>query len=156
MGTFRRVEGEHAGPDALGILVPPGRRTFVILRPRALPWDLLLCRGPAELVFRDLAHDEASAAAQALYRALRAWTAGGPGAVEAVETSEGHRVRVVLDPFALVACAREPGRPYVPFTATASEAALAAARITAALCPGEGAEKELYFNVRYFERSNGR
>ncbi len=34
MGSFRRVEGEEAGPDALGILVPPGKRTFVILRPR--------------------------------------------------------------------------------------------------------------------------
>ena len=41
MPAFRRVEGSQAGPSALGILVPPGARTLVILRPRALEWDLL-------------------------------------------------------------------------------------------------------------------
>src|SRR5688500_17181821 len=114
MGSFRRVEGEKAGPEALGILVPPGKRTFLILRPRSLPWDLLMCRGPDDLSFVQLAHDEASAAAQGLYRALRDWAAGGPGSIETV----GAGVRVVIGPFALVVCPRTPGQPYAPLLPT--------------------------------------
>ena len=64
MCALRRVEGDRAGPDALGILVPPARRTFVILRPRALPWDLLLLRDPEAEAFRELGRDEAHAAAR--------------------------------------------------------------------------------------------
>ena len=41
MSAFRRVEAQHAGGNALGILVPPGARTVVILRARSLGWDLL-------------------------------------------------------------------------------------------------------------------
>src|SRR5207248_218318 len=101
MGTFRKVDPEQAGPDALGILIPPSRRTFVILRPRALPWDLLLCRGGDDLRFRELGHDEASAAAQAVYRALR-----DGAAVEAVARPEGRAVCVTAGPFVLIACER--------------------------------------------------
>src|ERR1700722_12064977 len=114
MGSFRRVEGEQAGSSALGILIPPSRRTFVILRPRSLPWDLLLCRGTDDLAFRDLAHDEASAAAQSLFRALREWAGGGQGAIEAVAGPDGagHRLRITIGPFVLVVCPRLPGQPY--------------------------------------------
>src|SRR5207248_1167371 len=112
MDSFRRVEAEQAGPAALGILIPPGRRTFVILRPRALPWDLLVCRGEGDPAFAQLAHDEASACAQGLYRALRDWSAGGPGAVEPVAGPEGFSLRVLVGPFALAVCPRRPGRPY--------------------------------------------
>jgi hypothetical protein len=31
MCPLRRVEDDRAGPSALGILVPPGRRTFLIV-----------------------------------------------------------------------------------------------------------------------------
>ena len=41
MPAFRRVEPHQAGARALGILVPPGPKTVVILRPRGLDWDLL-------------------------------------------------------------------------------------------------------------------
>jgi hypothetical protein len=140
MGTFRRVEAEHAGPEALGILVPPGKRTFVILRPRALPWDAVLCRSADELTFAQLAHDEASAAAQGLYRALRDG--------EEVKVGIGACVYVVVGSFVLVACPRVPGQPYTPLSPfTAPDAA---SRLAAVLDP-EG-ERELYFNVRHFER----
>ena len=33
---FTPVEPQHAGPTALGILVPQGAKTLVIVRPRAL------------------------------------------------------------------------------------------------------------------------
>src|SRR5579859_7017259 len=114
MGSIRRVEGETAGPTALGILIPPARRTFLILRPRSLPWDLLLCRSSDDLSFRELSHDEASAAALLLFRALCACASGGPGAVEAITGADGtgRRLRVTIGPFVLAACRRVPGQPY--------------------------------------------
>jgi len=154
MGTFRKVEAEQAGPDALGILIPPSRRTFVILRPRGLPWDLLLCRGADDLSFAQLAHDEASACAVKLYRALGEWVAGGPGGIEAVNSarSPGCRLRVVVGPFSLVVCPRTPGQPYAPLLFRDAETAPAAASLASVLCPPSGAEQELYFNTRFFER----
>src|SRR5262249_13245908 len=107
MGAFRRVEGEQAGPAALGILVPPGRGTFLIVRPRALPWDLLWLRGDGP-AFRELAHDEASAAAQALYATLRR---GEARVAPAQAAGEGFWLRVTVGPFTLLACPRTPGRP---------------------------------------------
>ncbi len=137
MGVFKRVEAEAAGPAALGILVPPGRRTFVILRPRALDIDLVLCRGEGDPRPRDLAHDEASAAAQSLHRALR----------EGMRIEAGGHLWASGGGFFLVACRREPGRPYAPLESPSEELALA---LRATVCP-EG-EQELYFNVRHFER----
>jgi hypothetical protein len=154
MGSFRRVEGEQAGSFALGILIPPSRRTFVILRPRSLPWDLLLCRGVDDLAFRDLAHDEASAAAQSLFRALREWAAGGHGAIEAVAGPDGagHRLRITIGSFVLVVCPRVPGQPYASAICTEDEARHARHALIGLLCPPEGVEQEVYFNTRFFER----
>jgi hypothetical protein len=155
MGSFRRVEGEQAGPTALGILIPPSRRTFVILRPRSLPWDLVLCRGADDLAFRELAHDEASAAAQSLFRALREWAAGGTGAVEVVEKEGSQQLRVVVGPFALVACRRVPGQPYTAVACSTEEATRARAALSGLLCPPDALEQEIYFNTRFFERPPG-
>ena len=139
---FRKVEAEQAGPAALGILIPPAKRTFVILRPRALPWDLLLCRGAEDLTFAELSHDEASAAAQGLFRALRE----GAAAVEEVTAPEGTRLRVTVAHFTLVACPRVPGRPYAPLAGGGA----ARAALAALLAPA--GEQEVYFNTRFFER----
>ncbi len=154
MGSFRRVEGERAGATALGILVPPSRRTFVILRPRSLPWDLLLCRDADDLSFRELGHDEASAAALSLYRALGAWAAGGPGSIDVIAGGEGadRRLRVCVGPFVLVACQRMPGQPYTVLACNEVEAITARQLLAGLLCPAEGVEQEAYFNTRFFER----
>jgi hypothetical protein len=155
MGSFHRVEDEQAGPTALGILVPPGRRTFVILRPRALAWDLLLVRSAASGVFHDMSREEAAIAAQRLYRALQAWAAGGPGQVEvfAAPGGTGFQVRAVVAAATLVVCPRNPGQPYQPLVLPDADAAQAAAgALTAVLCPRDGAEQELYFNGRHFSR----
>jgi hypothetical protein len=154
MCSFRRVEDERAGPAALGILVPPGRRTFVILRPRALAWDLLLVR-PDGGAFHDLSRAEATITAQRLYRALEAWAAGGPGQVEAVPVpaGTGFRLRAVVAAYTLIACPREPGKSYQPLVLPDADAARDAARaLTAVLCPRDGTEQELYFNGRHFTR----
>jgi hypothetical protein len=154
MGSFRRVEGEQAGPTALGILIPPSRRTFVILRPRSLPWDLLLCRGADDLSFRELEHDEASAAALLLFRALCTWAAGGPGSVEVVARADdtSRRLRVKIGPFVLAVCRRVPGQPYAVLICDEDEALRARQALTGLLCPTEGVEQEAYFNTRFFER----
>src|SRR5947209_829755 len=104
--SLRRVEGDRAGPAALGILLPPGAQTVLIVRPRALRWDLLLVRGVAGDGFRELARDEAVSVARAFYRALEDWNGGGPGQVAAVAASEaaGFSVWADVGDFALVAC----------------------------------------------------
>ena len=65
MPAFRRVDARQAGADALGILVPQGTRTVVILRPRSLAWDLLPLKPGMEkarpAVFCDWDRDESAA-----------------------------------------------------------------------------------------------
>jgi hypothetical protein len=152
MGVLRRVTDRRAGPAALGILVPPAPRTFLILRPRSLAWDLVLVR--ADGAFREMGRDEADAAATQLGRALDEWCAGGPGAVEVADApGAGCWLRVGVGPLTLVACPRDPGRPYRPAVFADAEAARAAAgQLAAVLCPPAGAAGELYFNTRHFGR----
>jgi hypothetical protein len=153
MGELRRVTDRRAGPAALGILVPPGPRTFLILRPRSLAWDLVLVG--ADGAFREMGRDEAEAAAAHLGRALDEWAAGGPGAVEAVAAPDGRGcwLRVGVGPVTLVACPRDPGRPYRPAVFADPAAARAAAgQLAAVLCPPAGVAQELYFNTRHFGR----
>src|SRR5260370_18910840 len=72
MCPLRLVEDADAGPDAVGILVPPCKRTVVILRPRALIWDLLLTEEGlprAGSPFRELTQMEACAAPRRIYAA---------------------------------------------------------------------------------------
>jgi hypothetical protein len=153
MPPFRRVEDRAAGPAALGVLAPPGRRTFLILRPRSLPWDLLLLGEPDGDAFRELAREEAAAAARDLILALAAWADGGAGAVEVVPTpgGTGRRLRVRAGRFVLALCGREPGRPYRAHDFPDADAAHGArAALTAILNPPPGVEQELYFNTRHF------
>ena len=141
MGVFMRVEAEQAGPTALGILIPPARRTFVILRPRSMAFDLLLCRAADDPTFHALTHDEASAAAQSLYRGLR----DGLAWVEAREYLRAH-----VCSLSFVACARIAGEPYTPLVLDPAEAESLAERLAGLLRP-EG-EQQVYFNTRFFER----
>lgn len=153
MSPMRRVFGNRAGPTALGILVPPGRSTVLILRPRALDWDLVLTHPPAEGMafapFRELNHHEAEAAAEQLCRALEEWVAAGPGQVEIVSLMEEqiHGVRVQVGGFPLCACRRCPGEAYQPARfKTLEDAQAAATALEAAL----GCPQEVYFNTRNF------
>lgn len=139
MGGFRRVEADQAGPAALGILIPPGARTLVVLRPRGLAIDAVLCRRD-DLQFVHLSHDEASAAAQALYRGLQA------GHVTVHNTAG--RLLVALPNLALVVCPRQPGQPYQPLEGT--EAERWSVPLTELLHPT--GDQEVYFNTRFFER----
>jgi hypothetical protein len=155
MCPLRRVEDDRAGPAALGILVPPARRTFLILRPRSLSWDLVLLRAPEGRAFREMGHPEAQAAARALGSALEAWAGGGDGRIEEIANPEGEgfRLRVRAGAFVLLACARRPGQPYQPQDfPDAAAARAAAAALASVLCPPPGIEQEYYFNTRHFGR----
>lgn len=154
MSAFRRVDGEQAGADALGILIPPGRRTVVVLRPRALDWDLLPVRrtsdGQPGTSFLEVGHAEAATVADQLGRALEAGRADG---VAAALTGDGFLVRARVGDYPLLLCARLPGQPYEPLVFPTSEAAEAAAEeVSAVLQPTSERTQELYFNTRHFLR----
>jgi hypothetical protein len=159
MCPLRRVEDNRAGSAALGILVPPGRRTFLILRPRSLSWDLLLLRTTWEVgtgivrpAFREMSRNEATAVAQDLFRALEEWSAGGSGRIDTVRTPDGAGswLRACLGAFSLLACPRCPGQPYQPLVLKDADAQAAKEEIAKVLCPPPGVEQEVYCNTRNF------
>lgn len=157
MCPLRRVEDVDADPNALGILVPPGRRTVLIVRPRALIWDMLLTRQGVhtDSPFRQMNQQEAAEAARGLFHALEDWYSGGPGAMQTLfcPSGESYWVGATLGPFNLLACPRIPGQPYRPMhfrsEAQASEAADALASV---LFPSCDRDQEVYFNTRHFAR----
>jgi hypothetical protein len=157
MFALRRVEAREAGPNAVGILLPPGNRTVLILRPRSIPLDLLLVRGgesgEAGTPFLHLEQEEAAAMAEGLCRALGRWSSGGQGSIDTATApdGEGFWIQVEIGAFPLVACRRQPGQPYRPAAfATVAEAETTARALIAALRPGT--ELQVYFNSRHFER----
>jgi len=153
MCPLRRVEGSLAGPSALGILVPPGRRTFLILRPRALSWDLLLVRPDSVNAFREVSRAEADRLAHEMLEALRHWSGGASGHIEEIACPDGGGfwVRVRVGCFALLACGRQPGQPYRPFTFPDVETALmAATQVRKVLRPPEKIDQEVYLNTHHF------
>src|SRR3954469_15525384 len=97
---FSRVDPKQAGAAALGILVPQGVKTLVIVRPRSLAWDLLPARwdgdsdhAPQFCVFT---RDEASGAARRLLQALEAAVAKGANPVQTFGDAHGGRLQVWL------------------------------------------------------------
>jgi hypothetical protein len=150
MCPFRRVGGEQAGPAALGILVPPSRRTVLIVRPRTLAWDLVLSQPGGG--FREMNREEGEHVAHQLAAALEA-AAGA--AVEPVYSLDagGSWLRVRIGHYALTVCARVPGQPYKPHLFADPQAVrLAVEALSALLRPPPGVEQELYLNTHHFTR----
>ena len=136
----------------VGILVPLCERTVVIVRPRALAWDLVLL-GPAVLTIQELERDDAAAAARQLFSALEDWAGGGSATLTLLAADKGYLVRVDVGGFSLIACARRPGQAYQPASfLTRAAAERAAASLAAVLCPSEGRQQELYFITQNFAR----
>jgi hypothetical protein len=157
MTALRRVFGDKAGPKALGILVPPGARTTLVIRPRALPWDLLLIATSEDVIhFRDFSAAEAEAAAEAFARTLEERAKHGDSVCETIPApgSTGFCLRATVGAFHLIACPRFPGQPYRPMVwADLDEASDAAAVVKSVFCPPAGTRQEIYFNSRHFARS---
>jgi hypothetical protein len=159
MCPLRLVADDRAGPAAVGILVPPLRRTFVIVRPRSLPFDLLVLAEARGVGFREFDRDQAGRAAEALFDALSNWSSTSGRVEESAAAdsggmaSAGLHVRVHIGPFHLLACERRPGQPYAPLHFADTESArLAVDRLTDLLCPAAGTEQEFYLNTRNFQR----
>jgi hypothetical protein len=153
MSRFQHVDDRRAGPEAVGILVPPGRQTFVILRPRALPWDLVLSRDGVSLNFREIYRDEAPRAVEAVKRALEAWADGGPGEIVDHSTEGGQLVRCKLGELCFIVCERLPGKPYAPHVFVDKDQARdATASLLTVLHPTPDTVRELYCNTRHFEK----
>ncbi len=149
MGTFRRVEAEQAGPSALGLLIPPSRRTVLILRPRLLAWDLVLAQPGGG--FREMNREEAEHVAGQVAAALEA----DGGRVEPVYSLDqgGSWLRVRIGPYALTVCARVPGQPYQPLLFSGVDAVrVAVEALTKLLHPPADVEQEVYLNTRNFTR----
>jgi hypothetical protein len=146
---FRRVLDTEAGPSALGILVPPGRQTLLIVRPRSLPWDLVVVREAFSGDFWQMSPEEASGQALRLFRdladkkaAVTRWRASDPGLYE---------IGVNVGAFSLLACVRQPGQPYTPARLPDAETGPAANLLLAVLAPPSDHEQEIYFNTTHFE-----
>jgi hypothetical protein len=155
MCPFRHVEDNRAGPSALGILTPPGKRTVLILRPRSLSWDLLLVQTDSTHAFRELPRAEASRLAQELFQSLCQWSNGASGYIEEMgcPDGDGYWLRVRVGTFALLLCGRHPGQPYRPLTFPDSDTALkAAAELRGILRPAAHIEQEVYLNTTHFAR----
>lgn len=160
MCALRRVEGEHANAQAIGILVPPTPQTIVIVRPRSLPWDLLLVRSAEDLRFWEVDRTEAHLLAQRLCRALEACIpepSSNSRDVTRVEVepipipdSGSLHVQVRVGPFVLLSCRRAPGQPYQPEAFEATDAQGLADQLQHVLSPPPEADQQIYFNTRHF------
>jgi hypothetical protein len=157
MPAFRRVLGERAGPTAVGVLVPPGKRTLVVVRPRALNFDLVLAQPGADgkpgAGFQEMGRHHAAAAAQKLSQSLIHWAEEGLGGAETMPLADGFSVWADIEGQPLVACRRLPGEAYRPAVfGTLEEARETAGQVTSALRPGPEANRELYTNTQHFNR----
>jgi hypothetical protein len=159
MSPFHRVEASQAGHSALGILMPLGPRTLIILRPRSLDWDLVPARPDGEpdprSIFWEINRDEGATLVTELHRNLEEWAGGGMGRVEPVPApgGKGYHVRVGVGRFVLIVCDRLPGVPYKPAVFDSVSNALAASeRISAVLFPASGKVQEIYFNTDNFRK----
>jgi hypothetical protein len=159
MSPSRLVSGERAGPHAIGILVPPGRRTFLIVRPRSLSLDLLVLADAKGDTFREFEREQAGRAAETLFELLTAGSSSPsieafPTRISSTLGRPAHvQLRVSVGPFHLLVCERLPGKPYAALAFTDSATAEhVAERIRALLCPAPAREQEFYLNTRHFER----
>lgn len=157
MPAFRRVDVQRAGATALGILVPPGVNTLVILRPRGLDWDLLPARWAGDAGtpphFCQFGRDEAAQVARRLAQALEEAALAGRDPVETFGDPAGQHLQlwVRAGEYVWIVCRRVPGQPYQPLVFTGhDEAALAGRRIGPYVHPAPDANQEYYFNTQNF------
>jgi hypothetical protein len=127
---------------------------MVIVRPRAIPWDLLPL-GPGAAVtsprpFWETSPVQAAAAAERLAQALEQ---GSVAAAAVHPAAMGFVVLVEVAGLPLVVCGRVPGQPYQPLAlASEREAGAVADHVTAVLAPAADRGGELYVNTRQFAR----
>jgi hypothetical protein len=152
---LERVDVRHAGADALGILVPPGARTVVIVRPRTIEWDLLPVQwtGDPALAptFCTFGRDEAAAVARRLGRFLEECDGQGRHVVETLGKADAYQIWLRAEELFWLVCARSLGGAYRPVLfADLETARTAAARLDSLLHPGPERRQQYYFNTQNF------
>jgi hypothetical protein len=157
---FARIDAKHAGPHALGILVPHGAKTLVIVRPRALAWDLLPARWGGERdtspQFCVFSRDEAASVARRLVAILEAAVQKGVNLLETFGDANAGRLQLWLhtEEFVWILCQRAPGEAYQPIIFGSTEEAIQAAeKIAAYIWPAADVKQEYYFNTQNFSQS---
>jgi hypothetical protein len=136
---------------ALGILIPPGTRTLVILRPRALTFDLLAARwnGVADHApeFCAFSRDDAAQVARRLIEELKAAT----NPIQTFGVQGSFQVWLRLREFVWIVCRRSPGEAYQPVLfGTQEQAVIGAERLAPFVQPPAGAVQQYYFNTQNF------
>ncbi len=154
---LRRVEPKFAGPSAMGVLVPMGANTIVVVRPRALAWDLLPARwdGDASVPprFCSFSRDQAAKMARRFIADLEAARKSNRDPVETFGNVESGELQiwVRLEEVVWIACNRQAGQAYKPATfATSADAIQAAMQIRQIVHPALDEEQEYYFNTQSF------
>jgi hypothetical protein len=152
-----RVDPQHAGPNALGILVPHGAKTPVIVRPRALTWDLLPAHWDGDSGhpphFCVFTRDEAAAVARRLITALATAIEQGVNPVQTFGDANGACLQIWLrtDEFVWIVCRRAPGLAYQPLVfATQEDATHEAEKLATIVWPAADVKQEYYFNTQNF------
>jgi hypothetical protein len=152
---FTRIEQKQAGPTALGILIPQGARTLVILRPRSLPWDLLPAHWAGDRHqsprFCAFSRDEAAQAAKRLIAALESAVSAGVCPIETFGDDQSCQIWLRTDDFVWIACRRATGQAYQPMVfAGRDEATAEAEALAAVVWPAADRIQEYYFNTQNF------
>lgn len=154
---FRRVDAKVAGPTAIGVLVPHGKKTLVVIRMRAMPWDLLPAQwdGDAAVAprFCSFSRDDAAATARRFITDLQAAAASGDNPVQTFGNAAIGKLQIWVRTANLVwiACERTVGKAYEPATfASHEDAVKAATKIGRCVFPPDGEVQEYYFNTQSF------
>jgi hypothetical protein len=154
---FTRVEQKLAGPSALGILIPHGPRTLVIVRPRALTWDLLPARWNGDAAqppsFCTFTRDEAAGVARRFVIDLEKAVEQGINPLESFGNAAGTYCQLWLRAAELVwiGCRRFEGKSYLPMVfASKDEVESAANEIAPYVWPRPDATQEYYINTQRF------
>ena len=147
---FQRVDLKHANATALGILVPQGAKTLVIVRPRALTFDMLPARWDGERghapQFCAFTRDEAAQVARRLIAALEAANANP---VQTFGDGDCFQVWLRTAEHVWIVCRRAPREAYQPILfATHAEAVCEAEKLSAYVWPAADASQQYYVNTQ--------
>ena len=153
--TLIRTDPRRAGPTALGILIPHGTKTIVILRPRSLEWDLLAARWDGDRAqppqFCTFERDQAAIVARQLIATLERAIMERVCPVETFGDPASQRLEIWLRGGDLVwiVCRRAPGQAYQPVLFNSHEEAVRAGEQLASLVwPAPDVRQEYYFNTQ--------
>lgn len=152
---LRRVDANRASDDAVGILIPPGARTVVVVRPRRMTWDLLPVRWSGEAArspeFVSFDREQAAQIARRLAKSLEERDCAGTCPLETLGRPPAFQVWLRDAEFNWLLCERTPGQAYRPLVfPTIADAVAAAERLRPMLHPGPGRQQDYYFNTQQF------